>query len=284
MLLSLFLPIFLCLNCYALELHAPSSRLLFASVPYHSHIEDLISVARALPLKHHVTFAVVDEYAQMVRDKLEPYRLLTIVSLGSFLKVKGTYEFRYGESNIQFLSRIVIPDLLDDYIKMHDLLLAHLQNHSYDMMVLDFLAFAAQDLAHDLNIPMVIHSCMFVMDGPGFPAWIPNGWEFLLHQQLRDSFFLRFYNQVVTQLLMRYYFGSHIPAFNSLRRASNRTISKHAYGLLTQHWDNHPVLMSTTIALEFKYAYKPNHFFLGFTLEDQKKKPVSKTFEKLNKS
>jgi hypothetical protein len=267
-----------------LDLHAPPSRLLFVGHSHQSHIKPLISIARALPLKHHVTFAVVDEYAQMVRDKLEPYRLLTIVSLGSFLKVKETFEFRYGESNIQFMSRIGIPDLLNDYVQMHDPLLAHLQNHSYDMMVLDSLAFAAQDLAHDLNIPMVIHSIMFLMERPGFPAWIPNSFEFLLHQQLRDSFFLRFYNQVVAQLLMRYYFGPHIDAFNGLRRASNRTISTHAYDLSTKNWADHPVLISNTIALEFRHKYNPNHFFLGFILDDQKKNSVSKSFEKLNKS
>jgi hypothetical protein len=281
MLLSLLLLIFLRFSCYALELDAPPSRLLFVVPSHRSHIRDLILIALALPLKHHVTFAVVDEYAQIVRDRLEPYRPLTMVSLGSLLKSKEPYELRHGESNLQFMKRVELPYFLNDYIQTHDPLLAHLQNHSYDMMILDFFAFAAQDLAHDLNVPMVIHSSIAIIERPDFPAWIPKCSNYCADQQLHDSFFERFYNQVVTQVLKVYYFGSFKDTFNRLRRSFNRTISKTAYGFITQHWDDHPVLFSNTIAMEFRHTYKPNHFFLGFMVDDQKKIHVSKIFDNL---
>jgi hypothetical protein len=149
------------------------------------------------------------------------------------------------------------------------------------MMVLDFCALAAQDLAHDLGVPMVIISAIDVTETLNFPAWIPHSTARFTQQQLRHSFFQRFNNQVLRPLSIVYYIGSYAETFNRLRRASNRTIPETAYGLTGSHWDNHPVLISNTIALEFRYTYKPNHIFLGFVLDGQKTNHVSKAFKKL---
>ncbi len=64
-----------------------------------SHIKQLASIACALPLRHNIIFAVVDEYAHLVHNRIEPYRSLTILSLGPMVKVKEIYEVRRGESN-----------------------------------------------------------------------------------------------------------------------------------------------------------------------------------------
>lgn len=279
-LFSIFLLIFPFLNCYELELDTPPSRLLFVSYSHVPHIDKLICIARALPIKHQVTFALFDEHAQLVRNKLEPYRSLTIASLGPLLKVERKYEVGYKESNQQFMGRIDIPDMLDDYRRMRHPLLAHLQNHSYDMMILDFLAFAAQDIAHDLGVPFVIHSIAYISETPIIPAWIPQSIEFIQQQSLRDSFFLRFYNQVVVPLRTIYYLRSCSNALSTLRRESNHVMTKNQRSFFTTHWNDHPVLISNTIALEFRYNYKPNRIFLGFILSEQEKRHVSKTFEK----
>jgi hypothetical protein len=271
----------LCLNCHALELRAPSSRILFVSYPFQSHLKLLISIARALPPNHHVSFAMVDENIDMVRNKLESYRPVTFVSLGPLPKFSSSYDVRGKESNLEIMNRIAFPDIIANYKPMHDALLTHLQTHSYDMMVVNMFCYAAQDLAHDLKIPLVILTSMASSDAVTLPAWVPRGWNTLTQQQLHHSFVQRFYNQVIVSLLMVYYCRPHMYQLSQLQRASNRTVTTSVLGTFTQHWDRYPILVASPLALEFRRSYTPNYHFLGFLLENQEADRVSGYFTKV---
>ncbi len=83
---------------------------------------------------------------------------------------------------------------------------------------------------------------------------------------------------MMSQFLLNYYVGSYKDGFNRLRRSFNGT-SKIGYGVVIPHWNDYPVLISNTIALEFRYNYKPNLYFLSFNLDNQEKNHASQTFQ-----
>ncbi|UJR17754.1 hypothetical protein I4U23_004652 [Adineta vaga] len=259
------------LNCHTQEIQVPPSRILFVGFPLYSHLKLLISIGRAVSPDHHVSFAVVDDHINIVRSKLESHRSVTFVSLGSLPRAVKKLNIRSDGSNLATIGHTLYSDILAPYTQMHEMLLNHLQTHSYDIIVVNVFCYAAQDLAHDLNIPMVIVTSLLVDDEINIPAWIPRGLDTLTQQQLRDSLFQRFYNYMVTPLLMIYYLKPHIYELNRLQHASNRSILKSRLGLKTQHWERHPVLIMSPLALEFRHSYAPNHHFVSFFLDEEER-------------
>jgi hypothetical protein len=66
LLLVVLVLLLLCLNCGAVNLRTPSSRLLFVSTYCPSHVNVFIAIAHALPIHHHATFAVFDKNVEIV--------------------------------------------------------------------------------------------------------------------------------------------------------------------------------------------------------------------------
>ncbi|CAF1653877.1 unnamed protein product [Adineta ricciae] len=252
-----------------MKLYAPPSRLLFVSIPNYSHISALTSIARDLPSHHQISFAVFEENIQLIREKLESYRPVTIISMGHLSKSRKSYAKPDDESNLAFLHRVVFSNIVNDYKQIHNVLFDHLQKNSYDMMIVDMFVYAAQDLAYDLHIPMVIHSVSYLNEDLTLPSWIPRGIDTLTYQQLQNSFLKRFYNSIVMPLMMIYYLKSREYQLNQIQMELNRTVTRSTLGLCTQHWSRFPVIFYTSITLEFRYRYPPNYHFIGFLLENQ---------------
>jgi hypothetical protein len=55
---------------------------------------------------------------------------------------------------------------------IHDVPFTHFQTHLYDMMIVDMFALAAQDLPHDLSVPMVTGTCSADFAVFDLPEWI----------------------------------------------------------------------------------------------------------------
>lgn len=139
------------------------------------------------------------------------------------------------------------------------------------------LAFAGQDLAHDLNIPMVI-SCVFGYFGiTNLPAWIPQDMYALTQKQLRHSFLTRFYNDIVGKFSFIVHMRSDMVILNRLRHILNRTISSNIFGFsnYVEHWCGHPILVHYPLAFEFRHTYTPNYHFIGFVSDIQQIDQVS---------
>lgn len=71
---------------------------------------------------------------------------------------------------------------------VHDALLEHFRPHLSDLLINDVFAFAAQDLTHGLNIPMVIQGCGPIYTLPDVPTWIPRDHDATSPDIFIDSF------------------------------------------------------------------------------------------------
>lgn len=271
----------LSLGIQTIELSAPPSRLLFVSVPYYSHINALINIAYALPLHHHVTFAAFDDHEQLIRDKLEPYRSVTIFSLGSLVHIKRSYELREDESPLALLTHLMNESFVVNYKQIHDALLAHLNLYSYDMMIVDLFAYAAQDLALYFQIPMIVHSVISPRCPDSTTGWIPLGFDSVTQQKLRHSFLHRFYNYAVLPLLVSYHMRLTVIKLNQVRLTSNRTVPNYITSLLgiMQNWQDQPFLISSPLALEFRCALKPKVHHIGFVIDKRTLKHIHNNME-----
>ncbi|CAF4170652.1 unnamed protein product, partial [Adineta steineri] len=138
-------------------------------------------------------------------------------------------------------------------------------------------AFAAQDLAYDLNVPFVIHSCTSVEGVFSLPSWIPRGFDDRTQDDLKDSLFARLDNYLIEPLRIAFYLGPHMLELDRLRRRNNRTTQgiHPLFGNPVRRWQDHPILIPYPLALEFRRAYTPNYHFLGFVLDEQDSHKVS---------
>lgn len=259
----------LCFN--VLITYTKEQRVLFVSIPSLSHLNGLLSIGEEV-IQHHpnvnVSFALFDEHIDFVLKKL---RNIHIVSLGSLARSHSDKDLRLsdGKNNLEFLGRVVLPRFLAFYKQMHAHLLATDIVSNFDLLVINMFAFAAQDLAHDLGVPFVIHSCTSVDGQFDLPSWIPRGFDTRSQYDLETSFFARFDNYVILPLRMIYYMGPGLLELDRLRQEANRTTQSLLPFLNspTQRWQNHPILIPYPIALDFRRAYSPNYHFLGFVLD-----------------
>jgi hypothetical protein len=136
-------------------------RVLFVSIPTFSHVNWLVSISQAL-IEHHpdvaVSFALFDENINRIQNKLPE---INIIRLGPLSPIIGHFSHHVndGEDNLQFMTRVSFPKFLALYEQMHMYLLTADIVVNFDLLVIDMFAFAAQDLAHNLGVPFVIHSC-----------------------------------------------------------------------------------------------------------------------------
>lgn len=253
-----------------------AQKILFISIPSFSHLNGLISIARELEANHpdvEISFAVFDGQASFIQQRV---KRVQIVSLGPMQNKINQPKFvvEYGETLLAFIKRISLPGFLSLYEPMHaGLLKANLSNN-FDLLVINMFAFAAQDLAHDLNIPFVIHSCTSVEGVFYLPSWIPHGYDILTQNDLATSFFTRVYNYLIEPLRIIYYLGPGMMELDLLRKRNNRT-TQGIHPLFTnpvQRWQGHPIFVPYPLAFDFRRSYTPNYHLLGFILDPQDSK------------
>jgi hypothetical protein len=236
----------------------------------------MLAIVRALDQhEHHVTFALYDEYISIIQLKLPN---VDVVRLGPIPKVNASFDLFHGESSLHFTSRVGYRRTVSLYRQMHDALFDHLLKTKYGLMVIDMFAFAAQDIAHDLNIPFAIISTTTTTGILDLPSWIPRGYDALTLTELRNSAWNRFYNSVIFLMKIIYYSLPHVIELDRLRSASNRTRHTLLPSSPMQRWKGHPILIPYPLALEFRRAFTPNYCFLGFILSDQSENIVSILF------
>ena len=253
--------------------NAQSQRVLFVSIPSLSHFKGLLSIGRIL-VEHHqnitISFAVFDEFVSYIHEKLPNS---SVIPLGPLPKsnTKPHFCVKDHEHPLQFMSRVSLPGFLSLYQSMHARLVAANIAVNFDLLVINMFAFAAQDLAHDLRVPFVIHSCTSVEGVFSLPAWIPRGFDSRTPDDLQSSFFARLDNYLIEPLRMAFYLGPHMVELDRLRRHANRTTQgiHPILGNPVQRWQNHPILIPYPIALDFHRPYTPNYHFLGFVLDEQ---------------
>ncbi|CAF3888070.1 unnamed protein product [Adineta steineri] len=175
------------------------------------------------------------------------------------------------------MSRLSLPGFLTVYESMHAGLLTANVAVNFDLMIINMFAFAAQDLAYDLNVPFVIHSCTSVEGVFNLPSWIPRGFDDRTQDDLKDSLFARLDNYLIEPLRIAFYLGPHMLELDRLRRRNNRTTQgiHPLFGNPVRRWQDHPILIPYPLALEFRRAYTPNYHFLGFVLDEQDSHKVS---------
>ena len=248
-----------------------AQRILFVSIPSFSHMNGLLSIGEALVENYpnvQVSFALFDEHVSSVRKKL-PH--VNVVHLGSLSKTRTGINFLLndGESNLRFIARVTLPGFLSVYNQMHDHLLAAKIDMNFELLIINMFAFAAQDLAHDLRVPFVIHSCSSVEGSFDLPSWIPRGFDARSQDELRTSFLARLDNYLIEPLRMVFHLGPGMMELHRLRRQVNRT-TQSLLPFLTnpmERWHGHPILIPYPRALDFRRAYTPNYHFLGFVLD-----------------
>jgi len=236
----------------------------------------MLTIARAVyQHEHHVTFALYDEYISIIQLKLPN---VEVVRLGPMPKVNTSFHLFHGESGLHFTSRVAHRGSVSLYRQMHDALFDHLSKNKYGMMVIDMFAFAAQDIAHDLNIPFAIISATTTTGILDLPSWIPRGYDALTLTDLRNSTWNRFYNSVILLMKIFYYSLPHVIELDRLRSASNRTRHSLFPSSPMERWKGHPIFITYPLAFELRRAFTPNYCFLGFILNDQLENIVSILF------
>ena len=231
-------------------------------------------------MEHHpdiaVSFALFDENINRIQNKLPK---INVIRLGPLSGIIGHFHHRLndGEDNLQFMARVSLPKFLALYEQMHMRLLTADIVANFDLLVIDMFAFAAQDLAHDLGVPFVIHSCMSVLGVFDLPSWIPRGFSGRTQHDLQASLFARLDNTLIEPLRLAFYLGSGMMELHHMRRRLNRT-TQSIHPLLIrspmQRWQGHPILFPFPMAFEFGRAYTPNYHFLGFVLDNQEYETV----------
>ncbi|CAF0915614.1 unnamed protein product [Adineta ricciae] len=258
--------------------NVPPSHILFVPIPYRSHLNVLISITRALSHCHRISFAVFNEDIPIVINKLQRYRSVGIVSLGPLPNVERMHELHDNESSFHLSSRALMSNVAD-YRPMHDSLLSDLNVHKYDMMIIDIYAHAALDLARDLNIRFMISALPFSVNELNRPSWIPSGYDTLTGKHLRNSFIYRFYNFFILPLFRVYHFATPVRILNEHRRASNRTLLSSSSSLFDtwNSWENIPVLVASSFALELHSHLPIDYHYIGFVLDNQTEAETDKS-------
>ncbi|UJR12994.1 hypothetical protein I4U23_000020 [Adineta vaga] len=241
-----------------------SSRLLFVPAPSYSHLNVLKIIATDLcqssEYHHQCTFAVFDEQLDSFRSATNIFKVITFGKIPLPPKVDGSKI----KTTLQFHSHITLPFFSNLYKPMHHALMNHLKTNTYDLLIINMFAFAAQDIAYDLKIPYVILAYTTVEGNLILPSWIPRGYDFMTPTDLTMSIIRRFYNKFIVPIQMLYYLWPHMQRLDRIRIECNRSTHGSFSTPIIQRWNGHPVLLPYSRAFDFKRPLSMNYHYVGF--------------------